>query len=291
MYLRSRLYRELGRDDDALAALDEIIGLSGEGASRPDVYFDKGDIYVSRPQPDYAGAVSAYEEGLIRIEPRERIEYPDVFYNLGCSYARLGDGEKALECLKAAFDAEPRFARDARDDDDLVSMQGNSDFEKSVARAEEMELELEAENTSIPLGDPAPDFTLADIQGGKFSLSHFRGKPVVLNIWATWCPPCRREIPDLVDFAEEHRGEVVVLSVSVDEPGTDLASFAEEFKINYPVLLNADGAAESYLTVNQGIPQTYFIDEDGKVRGHILGSASRDVFESRLRRFVPAESE
>jgi len=82
-----------------------------------------------------------------------------------------------------------------------------------------------------------------------------------------------------------------VLSISVDEPGEDVAGFAEELGINYPVLLDDGEAATAYLGADGGIPQTYFIDAEGIVRGHILGAADRDAFDARFARLVSAEGE
>ena len=291
LYYRSRLLRELGRDDEALATLDELLAAGAEPVREADYCFDKGDILCGGDEPDYEGAAAAYEAGLARVDPWDRLEYPDVFYNLACSYARLGDGGKALDCLRGALDADPLFVREAPTDDDLASLRDNPAFEDLIARAEARAAEAEIEYMTVKPGEAAPDFTLTDIYGAEHSLADFRGKPVVLNIWATWCPPCRNEIPDLIEFARDHDGEAVVLSISVDEPGEDVAGFAEELGIDYVVLLDDGEAAEEYLRVGEGIPQTYFIDENGIVRGHIYGSAGRDVFEERLQRLASPDGE
>jgi peroxiredoxin len=205
---------------------------------------------------------------------------------MACSYARLGDAGKSLDCLRSALEAEPRFARYARTEEDLAAFRGGEDFESIIARAETRAAEVEAAYMTVKAGEPAPDFALADLQGREYALAAFRGKPVVLNVWATWCPPCRQEIPDLVAFAREHDGEVVVLSISVDETGTDVAGFAEEMGINYPVLVDDGEAAAAYIGDHPGIPQTYFIDAEGVVRGHVYGAAGRDVFEERFAKLI-----
>jgi peroxiredoxin len=264
----------------------ELVEAAAAKFEPADVYFALGDVFLAGDEPDYERALAAYEEALRRVEPAERLEYPGVFYNMACSYARLGDAGKSLDCLRSALEAEPRFARYARTEEDLAAFRGGEDFESIIARAETRAAEVEAAYMTVKAGEPAPDFALADLQGREYALAAFRGKPVVLNVWATWCPPCRQEIPDLVAFAREHDGEVVVLSISVDETGTDVAGFAEEMGINYPVLVDDGEAAAAYIGDHPGIPQTYFIDAEGVVRGHVYGAAGRDVFEERFAKLI-----
>jgi peroxiredoxin len=294
----------------ATASLDEIVA-AARGASRAgdeerfkglveaasakfapaDVYFALGGVFLEGEEPDYEMAVAAYEEALRKVEPSERLEYPGVFYNMACSYARLGDAGKSLDCLRASLDAEPLFVRYARGDEDLALLQGDEAFQDLLARAEKRAAEEEIANMTVKPGQAAPDFTLTDIYGREYRLADFKGKLVVLNIWATWCPPCQSEIPDIIEFARDHAGDVAVLSISVDEPGTDVAAFAEEYGINYPVLLDDGEVADSYMVAKPGIPQTYFVDDKGVVRGHIYGGAERDFFEERLERLVSSERE
>jgi thiol-disulfide isomerase/thioredoxin len=255
------------------------------------VYFALGDGFLEGDEPDFAMAAAAYEEALRKVEPSERLEYPGVFYNMACSYARLGDAGKSLDCLRASLDAEPLFVRYARDDEDLALLKDEEAFQDILAHADERAAEAEVANMTIKPGQAAPDFTLPDIRGAEYGLADFRGKLVVLNIWATWCPPCRGEIPDIIAFAKSHEGDVVVLSISVDEAVDDVAGFAEEFGINYPVLLDDGEAANSYIGANPGIPQTYFIDAEGVVQGHIYGGAERGLFEERLQRLLSNDGE
>ncbi len=273
------------------ARFKELVDAATAKFAPADVYFALGDEFLEGESPDYERAVAAYEEALRRVEPSERLPYPEVFYNMACSYARLGDAEKSFDCLRASLEAEPLFARYARADEDLASLRGQEGFEDLLARAEEKAAEEEAEKMTIKPGEAAPDFTLTDIHGRECRLADFKGKPVVLNIWATWCPPCRLEIPDIIKFARDHDGDVAVLSISVDEPGEDVAAFAEEYGINYTVLRDDGAAANKYIGANPGIPQTYFIDGGGVVRGHIYGSADRDLFEERLKRLVSSGGE
>jgi len=256
-----------------------------------DLYFAVGDMYLEDEFSDYEKAAAAYEEGLRKAEPSERLEYPGVFYKMACSYARLGDAAKSLDCLRASLEAEPLFARYARADDDLALLRGEDALVSMLAEAEKKAAEEEVKNMTVKPGERAPGFELTDIYGRRYRLADFEGKPVVLNVWATWCPPCWDEIPDIVEFAREHDGEVVVLSISVDDAAADVAAFAEEHAVNYPVLRDDGEAAGKYIRATGGIPQTYFIDRGGIVRGHIYGSAGRDVFEERLQRLLSSKGE
>ncbi len=269
----------------------ELVDAAAAKFARSDVYFALGDVFLEGDEPDFGMAVAAYEEALRNVEPSERLEYPGVFYNMACSYARLGDVGKSLDCLRASLDAEPLFVRYARGDVDLASLRGDETYEGLLARAEEKAAEEEVANMTVKPGDAAPDFALTDINGRKYKLRDFRGQPVVLNIWATWCPPCRSEIPDIIEFARDNEGVVAVVSISVDEPGTDVAAFADEFGINYPILMDDGEAANKYIGAQPGIPQTYFIDGGGVVRGHIYGAAGRELFDERLRRLISTDGE
>lgn len=273
------------------ARYTELVEAAAAKFEPAEVYFALGGEFLEEEPPDFEMAVRAYEEALRNVEAEERLRYPGVFYNMACSYARLGDAGKSLDCLRASLDAEPLFVNYARSDEDLAPLREDPTFEDLIEKAEVRAAEAEVANMTIKPGEAAPDFKLTDIYGSAYALSDFRGTPIVLNIWATWCPPCRQEIPDLIEFAGDHEGEAVVLSISVDEPGEDVAGFAEEFGINYPVLLDDGEAAMAYLRVGRGIPQTYFIDAEGVVRGHILGSAARDVFEARFARLVSEDGD
>src|SRR5690242_16222960 len=97
-------------------------------------------------------------------------------------------------------------------------------------------------------GKEAPDFVLKDLDGKKVKLSDYRGKAVLLNFWATWCPPCKVEMPWFVDLQKQYGNDgLVVLGVAMDdsEPGT-IAKFANEMGVNYPVLLGTDKVSDDY---------------------------------------------
>ncbi len=124
--------------------------------------------------------------------------------------------------------------------------------------------------TSAPTGKdttPAPDFTLTDLQGKTLSLAASKGKVLVLNFWATWCPPCRREIPDFVEAYRELRDlGLEIIGVSVDETTAEsLLEWTKKTGINYPIALATPEIERAYGPITS-IPTTFVIDRAGRIR-------------------------
>ena len=138
------------------------------------------------------------------------------------------------------------------------------------------------------IGKLAPDFTLNGLDGQEVSLSGLRGKPVLLNFWATWCGPCRIEMPFLQEIYEKWTGkELVLLAVNLHEDPDKVREFVESAGYSFPVLLTAGN--EVPLSYNiRGIPATFFIDADGVIRDIKIGAffGIGDI-ESRLVKIMP----
>ena len=124
---------------------------------------------------------------------------------------------------------------------------------------------------------------IADV--AKFRLEDYQGKVVLLNFWATWCPPCRAEIPDLVKLQQSFgRDKVAVIGVSVDANGTQeqirelLGKFVRKYKINYQIVLDSEQRLAQQYGANQFIPTTFLIDQQGKIRQTYNGARPFDVF-------------
>ncbi|SHK05647.1 TlpA disulfide reductase family protein [Rhodothermus profundi] len=130
---------------------------------------------------------------------------------------------------------------------------------------------------------PAPDFEAPRLDGSAFRLSDYRGSVIVLNFWATWCPPCRTEIPDLVALQQELGDQgLLVVGISLDEGGAEVvAPFARDFKINYPIVLDNGTIAEAYGGIF-ALPTTVIIDREGRMRYEVLGIFPTQAMRPRL---------
>jgi thiol-disulfide isomerase/thioredoxin len=134
-------------------------------------------------------------------------------------------------------------------------------------------------------GKQAPlQFTLKDMNGVDVKLANFKGKVILLNFWATWCGPCRAEIPSLVELQQQYGKDLVVLGVSIDDPVDKLKPYASEMKMNYPVLVGdgRDDVQEAYGPL-WGIPVSVFVDRDGKIAKKHSGIASKEQFEREIK--------
>ena len=116
----------------------------------------------------------------------------------------------------------------------------------------------------------APAFVLRDIEGGQKGLTDFKGKVILLNFWATWCPNCREEMPSMEKLWEKFKAKgVVVITVAVGSRGKDVESFARELGLTFPMLLDEGRVRRDY-EVN-ALPMTYLIGKDGKICGRMYG--------------------
>ncbi|HQY91825.1 redoxin domain-containing protein [Caldilinea sp.] len=131
------------------------------------------------------------------------------------------------------------------------------------------------------VGRPAPDFTLPTLDGGEFRLSDYRGKPVVLNFWATWCGPCQRELPAIERAAEHYRDVVVFAAVDQAETQQRVQEFVDEMGLT--VIVPMDGeqvVGERYDVL--GLPTTFFIDENGIIRSVWMGEMNSIVLAEHI---------
>ncbi len=129
----------------------------------------------------------------------------------------------------------------------------------------------------------APQFTLSDIEGRHVSLSQYRGKVVILDFWATWCPPCKKEIPDFISLQHQYASQgLQIIGIGLDEPSA-VASFARTNGINYPVAVGDDAIANLYGGVS-GIPTTFIIDRNGNIKNRFEGFTDRSVFEAEIKK-------
>ena len=135
------------------------------------------------------------------------------------------------------------------------------------------------------VGDSALAFTLKTLDGNSVSLSDFKGHPVVINFWASWCPPCRDEMPVLVEAYRAHKDSgLIILAVNGRDQETSLRPvrrFVAEFQMPFPVLLDEHGELRRRYRL-RGLPTSVFIGADGLVRGLIIGPFTPAAFEAHL---------
>ena len=133
-------------------------------------------------------------------------------------------------------------------------------------------------------GKPAKlDFTLKDMHGVDVHLESFKGKIILLNFWATWCGPCRAEIPSLVELQEQYKDDLVVLGLSVDDTAEKLLPYAAEFKMNYPVLVgNGREDVQEAFGPLFGIPVSVIIGRDGVIARKHSGIATKEQIEREI---------
>jgi len=140
---------------------------------------------------------------------------------------------------------------------------------------------------SPSLGYLAPDFTLFDLEGRAITLSELEGKPVLLNFWATWCPPCRAEMPALQEFHERYGDQVTLLGINWAEDPETVRRFLERYGITYPNVLDRQGKAFVLYRLT-GIPTTFFLDEERVVRGVWLGPLKTDSIAENFAKITQA---
>jgi len=133
------------------------------------------------------------------------------------------------------------------------------------------------------IGSNAADFELADLSGKKVRLSDFKGKVVILDFWATWCGPCRAEIPEFVKLQSKYKDKgLAIVGLSLDSDGESVvAPFARKHDINYTMLLANDGTARLYGGVN-AIPTTFILDRQGRIVKKFIGVMPRETFEQAI---------
>lgn len=133
----------------------------------------------------------------------------------------------------------------------------------------------ENQNSDITY-EKAQDFQLVDLQGNKVSLSDYQGKKVFLNFWATWCPPCKAEMPEIEKIYQETKdSDLVILALEIGEPLDDVKSFIDDNNYNFKVLLDLDQSVATAYGIS-AIPTSFFIDEEGNIIGKRVGGMNYD---------------
>lgn len=144
------------------------------------------------------------------------------------------------------------------------------------------EVNTDSLKTGIEEGNIAPDFQLTTIDGKSMKLSEQRGKKVFLNFWATWCPPCRAEMPDMENFYKDQKNNsFVILAVNYttqEKNKDDVHQFVEDFGLTFPILLDHDGSISSHYQIFT-IPTTFVIDSNGVIQKKFVGPLNKEMME------------
>lgn len=132
----------------------------------------------------------------------------------------------------------------------------------------------------------APDFSLSLINGGTLKLSEYFGKVIILDFWATWCPPCRAEIPDFISLYNEYKDRgLVIIGISVDDSIEPVKKFIQQNNVNYPVVMGNSKVIQDYGGIT-GIPTTFIIDKKGNIVEKFVGYRPKEVFEKSIKRLL-----
>ncbi len=139
---------------------------------------------------------------------------------------------------------------------------------------------------STEIGRAAPDFVLATPDGGTLRLSDLQGKPLLVNFWASWCTPCRQEMPEIVKSYNAHRAAgLVVVAVNLQENAAQVRAFAQEFGMSFPIVIDRDGGVGDAWHIGgpvQGIPSSYFLDAAGVVQARVYGPLTAETLAADL---------
>jgi len=162
----------------------------------------------------------------------------------------------------------------------IIGCENKTKIQTPIAKAELVKNEIKDD------GVKATDFELESTKGNKVKLSDYKGKIVIVDFWATWCPPCREEIPSFVQLQKVYKSELQILGVSLDtDTKNDLAPFMEKYKMNYPVLFANNEIVNNYGGI-EAIPTTFVIDQNGNIINSFIGYHDKSVFVAEIERLL-----
>ncbi|HCY75029.1 MAG TPA: redoxin [Ignavibacteriales bacterium] len=136
-------------------------------------------------------------------------------------------------------------------------------------------------------GDKAPDFALKSVDGKTIKLSDYKGKIVIIDFWATWCPPCRKGIPDLISLQKDFKNDIVVIGISLDAEKTikDVPGFIKNYGINYPIVYGDEKVVNAYGGI-EGIPTAFVIDKKGIVVDKHVGLVPKETYINKIKEIL-----
>ena len=149
----------------------------------------------------------------------------------------------------------------------------DTETDRSSAEAPQTSQQAQAGTSYETNPVPAPDLTLETMDGRQINLADQNGKVILVNFWATWCAPCRREIPDLINLYSEMKDEgLMIVGIAVDQEGAKVVKpYVQKQDINYPIVLDPDQSTEKHFDAMYGLPTTYVVNTEGKIVRRVLG--------------------
>jgi len=165
----------------------------------------------------------------------------------------------------------------------VTMVKNNMDQEKSIDN-EQLGIEMTgvASNEGLNKGNSAPDFELTTLDGKKVKLSDYQGKKVILNFWATWCPPCKAEMPHMQnyyeDFAEQENVEILAVNLTSGDSADKVDDFVRDYGLTFPIPMDVEGAVgQTFEAIT--IPTSYMIDTKGRIQNKIVGPMDDQMIE------------
>jgi thiol-disulfide isomerase/thioredoxin len=134
------------------------------------------------------------------------------------------------------------------------------------------------------IGKPAPDFELTSLEGKTVKLSDFKGRPVLINFWATWCGPCKIEMPWFIDLKKKYEGQgFEIIGIAMEDTENEkIAEFTKKIGVNYVIVKGKNSVADAYGDV-QGLPTSFYVDREGKIVAQHAGLVSRSTIEDDIK--------
>ena len=214
-----------------------------------------------------------------------------VFYNEACALAAK-DTKKARASLTTAVDLGFNDFKQIKTDKDLAPLRKTAGFDQFVAKQEALAAKKadEALSKELAANKTFPfDFTLPDLAGKPVSLSSFQGQVVIVDVWGTWCPPCRAEVPHFVELQKNYgKKGLQIVGINYErsaDPIPGIKSFAKEHGINYPLVIG-DEATQNKIPQFQAFPTTLFIDRKGEVRLVAVGARPHEYLEAVVKKLL-----